>query len=192
VRVARSCFPVSLGKRPATATNTSASSWDACCRVPQRGSMRSEKDAFLCRRAIVVRVYDQHTHTHRHTHSHITHIAGCRSVNLYCCAFLRLQSYHHHIRHIMSHHGILHIIIHYIYIERKRERKGGRARRVSESARAREREGRESREIPWSPYPHGISSWISCSWMQMVMTDAVMSAHRPPRSKRCTTVDLNV
>ena len=29
---------------------------------------------------------------HTHAHTHITPIDGCRSVNLYCCAFLRLQS----------------------------------------------------------------------------------------------------
>ena len=39
---------------------------------------------------------------HTHTHTHITHIGGCRSVNLCCCAFVRLQSYHHHIRHVME------------------------------------------------------------------------------------------
>ena len=31
--------------------------WDACCRVPQRGSLCAEKDAFLRRRAIVERMY---------------------------------------------------------------------------------------------------------------------------------------
>ena len=32
----------------------------------------------------------------------LPHIADCSSVSLYCCAFLRLQSYHHHISHIME------------------------------------------------------------------------------------------
>ena len=41
-------------------------------------------------------------HTHTHTNTHITHIGGCRSVNLCCCAFVRIQSYHHHMRHIME------------------------------------------------------------------------------------------
>ena len=40
-----------------TATNTSASLWDACCCVPQRGSLSAEKDAFLRRRAIVERIH---------------------------------------------------------------------------------------------------------------------------------------
>jgi hypothetical protein len=40
--------------------------------------------------------------SYTHTHTHITHIGGCRSVNLCCCAFVRLQSYHHHIRHVME------------------------------------------------------------------------------------------
>ena len=53
-----------------------------------------------------------HSHTHKHTQTHantqadtltcITHIAGCRSANLYCCALLRLKPYHPHIRQIME------------------------------------------------------------------------------------------
>ena len=90
--------------------------------MPQRASLCSEKDAFLRRKAIVVRIHCHahsrthslslsHTHTnttpHTHTHTHTktykcTYITGCRCVDLYCCAFLRLQSYHHHIRHIMK------------------------------------------------------------------------------------------
>jgi hypothetical protein len=79
-----------------TATSTSASLWDACCCMPQRGSLcglavlvddgramlvkpwfvaeLAEKDAFLRRRAIVLRIYclslpPTHTHTHTHTHA---------------------------------------------------------------------------------------------------------------------------
>ena len=33
--------------------------------------------------------------------SHTTNIAGCPGVKLYCCALLKLQSYHHHVRHII-------------------------------------------------------------------------------------------
>jgi hypothetical protein len=41
--------------------------------------------------------------SYHHHIRHTTHIAGCCSVNLIWCAFLRLQSYHHHIHHKVHH-----------------------------------------------------------------------------------------
>ena len=106
-----------------TATSTSASLWDACCRVPQRGSLCAEKDAFLRRRAIVVRVYC-HTHTHTHTHIHHSHRRlPERELVLLCLCETTIVSPSY-----TSRHGIHHIIINDIYIYIEREREGGSAR----------------------------------------------------------------
>jgi hypothetical protein len=56
----------------------------------------ARRDAFLRRRAIVVRIYchtntHTHAHTHTHTYTYITHICGMRRVQLYWCALVRLQ-----------------------------------------------------------------------------------------------------